>query len=230
MVAVAEILTAGGRVRNIFGQCVGESRISARAARLHARSPVYFLLSPFCRRSRPARNHRRTVAVGRWLTRDPIGVEGGVNLYEYAAGGGTSRSDPSGEKCHRPCESRAAFSECALEFMGLLAICVGDAIRTRDWGEIAFCYAAYLYSISVFCKPVCPCQPCKPAAGTICVSGRGTVAGPRRGQVQSVLFLMVVRHAPGGCKCELATFGNTGLSSIRQYPPCSGVSGGGMSY
>jgi hypothetical protein len=50
-------------------QCGGGTRNPPREARLHARSPVHFLLSPFCRRSRPAR--------------DPIGYRGGINLYDY---------------------------------------------------------------------------------------------------------------------------------------------------
>ncbi len=50
MGAIAEILMAEGTARNHYGRYVGEARISARAARLHACSPVHFLLSPFCRR------------------------------------------------------------------------------------------------------------------------------------------------------------------------------------
>jgi hypothetical protein len=34
-------------------RCGGGTRNPPREARLHARSPVHFLLSPFCRRRRP---------------------------------------------------------------------------------------------------------------------------------------------------------------------------------
>lgn len=33
---------------------------------------------------------------GRWLTKDPIGTAGGVNLYSYCGNNGIIRSDPSG--------------------------------------------------------------------------------------------------------------------------------------
>ena len=41
-------------------------------------------------------NHRRKVAIGRWLTRDPIGYEGGVNLYDYVGGRVLTATDASG--------------------------------------------------------------------------------------------------------------------------------------
>ena len=34
--------------------------------------------------------------IGRWLTRDPIGAAGGINVYGYCVGGPVGRSDPSG--------------------------------------------------------------------------------------------------------------------------------------
>jgi RHS repeat-associated protein len=37
-------------------------------------------------------------ATGRWLTRDPIGYNGGINLYGYVGGDPVNRSDPSGLK------------------------------------------------------------------------------------------------------------------------------------
>ena len=57
------------RRQNLSTYCIGETRIPPCTARIHARSPVHFLLSPVCRRSRPAR--------------DPIGYEGGINPYGY---------------------------------------------------------------------------------------------------------------------------------------------------
>ena len=37
---------------------------------------------------------------GRWLTRDPIGFAGGVNVYGYCAGGPVGNADPSGLKVY----------------------------------------------------------------------------------------------------------------------------------
>lgn len=36
-------------------------------------------------------------STGRWITRDPIGVAGGVNLYAYCQSGPVANADPSGE-------------------------------------------------------------------------------------------------------------------------------------
>jgi hypothetical protein len=42
------------------------------------------------------RNHRRTVAFGRWLTRDPIGYRGGINIYGYVSSSPVGRVDAEG--------------------------------------------------------------------------------------------------------------------------------------
>ena len=42
-------------------------------------------------------DHRRTVATGRWLTRDPIGYRGGINLYGYVNSSPVGNVDPAGE-------------------------------------------------------------------------------------------------------------------------------------
>jgi len=42
-------------------------------------------------------------AMGRFLTRDPIGCEGGINLYAYVGNGVVNKADPSGLLClHLP--------------------------------------------------------------------------------------------------------------------------------
>ena len=40
-------------------------------------------------------------ATGRFLTRDPIGVEGGVNLYQYVGNRVVVRADPPRNLCYR---------------------------------------------------------------------------------------------------------------------------------
>jgi hypothetical protein len=106
MVACAEILTAERRARklrtrraigveidgyrydtssrrNLWANWAGGTQILPRAARLHACSHVYFLLSPFCRCSRPVR--------------DPIGYRGGINLYGYVNSSPVGNVDAGGE-------------------------------------------------------------------------------------------------------------------------------------
>ena len=42
------------------------------------------------------RNRFYSPTLGRWLTRDPIGYQGGVNLYEYVGGDPAGNMDPAG--------------------------------------------------------------------------------------------------------------------------------------
>jgi hypothetical protein len=75
MVAINKILLpqcAGER-------CGGRTRNPPREARLHACSPVHFLLSPFCRRSR-----------------DRITCSAGISLYGFAYDAPTKRAEPRG--------------------------------------------------------------------------------------------------------------------------------------
>ena len=43
------------------------------------------------------RNHRGAPTLGRWLTRDPIGYQGGINLYGYVDSSPVGMVDASGE-------------------------------------------------------------------------------------------------------------------------------------
>jgi RHS repeat-associated protein len=43
------------------------------------------------------RNRYYAPTLGRWLTRDPIGLAGGTNLYEYVGGVAVGAADPNGE-------------------------------------------------------------------------------------------------------------------------------------
>ena len=44
------------------------------------------------------RNRTYNPVLGRWIQRDPIGYEGGINLYEYVGGRAVGSADPSGNK------------------------------------------------------------------------------------------------------------------------------------
>ncbi len=50
------------------------------------------------------RNRYYSPVLGRWITRDPIGHEGGINLYEYAGGKAIANADPEGlDACDGNC-------------------------------------------------------------------------------------------------------------------------------
>ncbi|PYL63716.1 MAG: hypothetical protein DMF25_09645, partial [Verrucomicrobia bacterium] len=40
--------------------------------------------------------------LGRWISRDPIEEDGGINLYEYVGSNPLSRIDPFGLVCYNP--------------------------------------------------------------------------------------------------------------------------------
>lgn len=74
---------------------------------------------------------------GRYTTRDPIGFEGGINLYAYAAHSPTNFIDPTGELIPLACMA-TNFGRCMLTCMGMsalqeLAFNCGD----MDWGGMA---------------------------------------------------------------------------------------------
>ena len=67
--------------------CGGETG-TCTDSRVHRRSAE--------NRAPTTRNHRRTVAFGRWLTRDPIGYRGGINLYGFVNSSPVGNMDAEG--------------------------------------------------------------------------------------------------------------------------------------
>ena len=84
MVAINKILLPGCAVEG----CGGDTGICTDS-RVHRRNAE--------NRVPATRNHLRAVAFGRWLTRDPIGYRGGINLYGYVDSSPVGNVDASGE-------------------------------------------------------------------------------------------------------------------------------------
>ena len=85
MVAINEIL-----LRECAGEgCGGDNDICTDSLVHHRKAE---------NRAPVTRNHRSAPILGRWLTRDPFGYQGGINLYEYVGGGPSRRLDPPGQR------------------------------------------------------------------------------------------------------------------------------------
>jgi RHS repeat-associated protein len=72
-----------GRVNQIQGSIPSDFQYAGYYA--HASSGLYLTLNRFY-----------NSVLGRWLSRDPIGENGGTNLYDYVGNCPISRNDPSG--------------------------------------------------------------------------------------------------------------------------------------
>ncbi len=83
MVAINEILLP----ECTGGECGGDNEICTDS-RVHHRNAE--------NRAPVTRNHRSAPILGRWLTRDPIGYQGGINLYGYVNSSPVGNVDAEG--------------------------------------------------------------------------------------------------------------------------------------
>ena len=61
--------------------------------------------------------------IGRFITQDPIGYAGGLNLFAYADNDPASRVDPTGLRCFDPTRNPMGYAvECLVKCMGLQAL------------------------------------------------------------------------------------------------------------
>jgi RHS repeat-associated protein len=73
-------------------------------------------------------------ALGRWLTPDPIGAAGGLNLYEYVGGNPVMAVDPTGEFAAAGALI-GGLEDMAIE-MGLQLIANGGRLSCIRWGDV----------------------------------------------------------------------------------------------
>ena len=103
------------------------------------------------------RNHLRAVAFGRWLTRDPIGYQGGINLYGYVNSSPEGLLDPSGSQVFSPGLPQAAppinpaGAEAAEALLAALAAEIGWS-RIPDVAFAAAVTAAAVVAWEVTCR------------------------------------------------------------------------------
>ncbi len=83
MVAIAEILTSEGNAKKLCTR--GNPGLEKCSYRYNAEIENYYV-----------RNRCYSPTLGRWPNRDPIGYQGGINLYEYSVGRSAQAADPQG--------------------------------------------------------------------------------------------------------------------------------------
>jgi hypothetical protein len=129
MVAINKILLPG-----CTGEGCGGETGTCTDSRVHRRNAE--------NRVPATRNHRSTVALNRWLARDPIGYRGGINLYGYVAGQPAGRTDPTG---------RVGRGECIFFCRVKFLLCA--YLLTEDTVGVGFIYCVILFSQ---CERRCP--------------------------------------------------------------------------
>ena len=83
MVAIAEILASEGNAKKLCTR--GNPGLENCGYRYDAETENYYV-----------RNRYYSPTLGRWLTRDPIGYRGGINLYGYANSSPVGKNDSTG--------------------------------------------------------------------------------------------------------------------------------------
>ena len=120
------------------------------------------------------RNRYYSPVLGRWISRDPIGYEGGINLYEYVVSNSAVYTDPSGrclscwlmsvEFALIPAEASFAVYDSRAILVSLLG---GEAAEQfeiatflSDLGVLAGTVKAFYYHAN-------ECQRCNPCASNL---------------------------------------------------------------
>ena len=91
--------------------------------------------------------------IGKWLSRDPIGIKGGVNLYGYVGNNGVNKIDPSGL---RDCVS--GFTECVknvtISAIKQYAIDLKDELLGEKIGTNGVCAIAAAFGCTIFVEAI----------------------------------------------------------------------------
>jgi RHS repeat-associated protein len=140
--------------------------------------------------------------LGRWVSQDPIGLQGGTNLLAYAGGRPVSNTDPLGLFVG-PLPPHPAVIVLII-VVGLIAVVVGMLNNDQSTGPYS---SAALNYHSNEAKRGCPgtgCRPCIPPVGTIShrLDNRPE-SDPHRGVPPPHWHLYVMHQSPlPDCKCE----------------------------